>query len=44
MCEKLFMGMGKPIPPILPDLEDYKVEFDGMDDPEHPYNWKHSTK
>ena len=38
------MGMGKPIPPPLPDLEDYTVDFDGVDDPMHPYNWKRSAK
>lgn len=44
MHEKLSMGMGKPIPPALPRLEDYIVEFDGTDDPLHPFNWKRSTK
>jgi DHA1 family multidrug resistance protein-like MFS transporter len=44
MDEKLSMGMGKPIPPLLPDPEDYKVEFDRENDPMHPYNWKRSTK
>ncbi|KAI4210577.1 MAG: hypothetical protein LQ351_006555 [Letrouitia transgressa] len=43
MCEELSMGMGKPIPPPLPDPEHYKVDFDPMDDPFHPYNWKRST-
>lgn len=44
MCETLSMGMGKPTPPPLPDPTEYTVEFDGMNDPEHPYNWKSSTK
>lgn len=38
------MGMGKPIPPTLPSPEEYTVEFDGTDDPKHPYNWSLSTK
>ena len=44
MAEKLSMGLGRPIPPPLPDLEDYTVMFDGMDDLMHPYNWERSTK
>jgi DHA1 family multidrug resistance protein-like MFS transporter len=44
MCKTLTMGMEKPIPPPLPDPEDYQVEFDGKTDPMHPYNWKLSTK
>ena len=44
MYETLSMGMGKPTPPPLPDPTKYTVEFDGMNDPEHPYNWKSSTK
>lgn len=44
MYEKLSMGMGKPIPAPLPNLEDYTVEFDGVADSMHPYNWKRSTK
>ena len=36
--------MGKPIPPSLPNLEDYTVEFDETKDSMHPYNWKRSTK
>ncbi|KAJ5183461.1 hypothetical protein N7492_001077 [Penicillium capsulatum] len=42
--ESLGMGMGKPIPPSLPDIHDYTVEFEGIDDPMHPYNWKTSVK
>lgn len=38
------MGMGKPIPAPLPLSEDYAVEFDEMNDPMHPHNWKRSTK
>ena len=38
------MGMGKPIPPTLPNPKDYTVEFDETKDPMHPYNWKRSTK
>lgn len=44
MSEKLLMGMGKPFPPKLPESEDYVVDFDGLDDPAHPYNWKFSVK
>lgn len=44
MCEKLSMGMDKSMPPPLPDVEIYTVDFDGMSDPMHPYNWKRSTK
>ena len=35
-------GGGKPLPPQLPNQEDYVVEFDGPDDPYHAQNW--STK
>ena len=42
-CEDLSMGL-KPMPPPLPQFEDYTVEFDGTNDPMHPYNWKRSTK
>jgi DHA1 family multidrug resistance protein-like MFS transporter len=38
------MGMGKPIPPPLPDPKEYRVEFDEKNDPMHPYNWKRSRK
>ncbi|OOQ83816.1 MFS-type transporter [Penicillium brasilianum] len=44
MAEKLSMGMGRPAPPILPDSEYYVVDFDGINDPAHPYNWKFTTK
>ena len=44
MSEKLSMGMGKPIPPSLPNPEYYTVEFDETQDYMHPYNWKRSTK
>ncbi|KAI9369549.1 major facilitator superfamily domain-containing protein [Aspergillus egyptiacus] len=33
------MGAGKEYPPTLPDPEAFVVEFDGADDPLHPYNW-----
>ncbi|USP78854.1 hypothetical protein yc1106_06128 [Curvularia clavata] len=33
------LGAGKPFPPLLPDREEYVVEFDGVDDPLHPQNW-----
>ncbi|KAK9471299.1 major facilitator superfamily domain-containing protein [Dipodascopsis tothii] len=32
-------GAGKPYPPTAPEKEQYVVEFDGPDDPEHPMNW-----
>ena len=32
-------GGGKPYPPLLPDQEEYVVEFNGHDDPLHPQNW-----
>ncbi|OIW27440.1 major facilitator superfamily transporter [Coniochaeta ligniaria NRRL 30616] len=32
-------GAGKPYPPLLPDQEDYVVEFDGPSDPMHAQNW-----
>lgn len=33
------LGAGKPFPPLLPDREEYVVEFDGHDDPLHAQNW-----
>ncbi|KAL5121438.1 hypothetical protein ACEQ8H_000509 [Pleosporales sp. CAS-2024a] len=33
------LGAGKPFPPLLPDREEYVVEFDGADDPLHAQNW-----
>ncbi|KAK9322003.1 putative bicyclomycin resistance protein [Lipomyces orientalis] len=38
------MGAKKAFPPPLPDPEEYVVEFDGVDDPEHPYNWRLRVK
>jgi DHA1 family multidrug resistance protein-like MFS transporter len=38
------MGAGKPFPPVLPDQEEYVVEFDGADDPRHAQNWTMSKK
>lgn len=32
-------GAGKEYPPLLPDREEYVVEFDGEDDPLHAQNW-----
>lgn len=32
-------GAGKPYPPLLPEQEEYVVEFDGPHDPLHPQNW-----
>lgn len=32
-------GGGKEYPPLLPDREEYVVEFEGPDDPKHPQNW-----
>jgi DHA1 family multidrug resistance protein-like MFS transporter len=32
-------GAGKPYPPLLPNREDYVVEFDGPTDPLHAQNW-----
>ncbi|PRT52694.1 Polyamine transporter 1 [Wickerhamiella sorbophila] len=30
---------GKPYPPMIEDIDQYKVEFDGPDDPMCPLNW-----
>ncbi len=38
------MGAGKPYPPMLPEMEEYVVEFDGFDDPRHAQNWPMKTK
>ncbi|GLB10811.1 hypothetical protein AtubIFM57258_007223 [Aspergillus tubingensis] len=40
----LSMGQGKAFPPPLPNREDYVVDFDGPDDPQHPLNWPLFTK
>ena len=37
-------GGGKPYPPLLPEREEYVVEFDGKDDPLHPQNWPFKRK
>lgn len=37
-------GAGKPYPPLLPNQEDYVVEFDGPDDPLHAQNWPMKKK
>jgi DHA1 family multidrug resistance protein-like MFS transporter len=41
---KISMGRGRPLPGPLPDLEDYVVDFDGVEDPSHPYNWPFPIK
>lgn len=33
------MGDGRPRPPGLPDVKQYQVDFNGPDDPNHPFNW-----
>ncbi|KAI4625970.1 hypothetical protein J4E80_003104 [Alternaria sp. BMP 0032] len=38
------LGAGKPFPPLLPDREEYVVEFDGVDDPLHAQNWPMKKK
>ena len=37
-------GGGKPFPPMLPEQEDYVVEFDGPNDPYHAQNWPMKKK
>lgn len=37
-------GGGKEYPPLLPDREEYVVEFSGHDDPHHPQNWTMKKK
>lgn len=37
-------GGGRDYPPLLPDREDYVVEFDGPDDLLHPQNWSMKKK
>ncbi|KAJ5122068.1 hypothetical protein N7448_003199 [Penicillium atrosanguineum] len=44
MDEKLSIGNGRSLPPLLPHPSDYVVDFDGPEDPEHPYNWSLSAK
>lgn len=38
------MGHDKPMPPALPDREEYVVEFDGEHDPMHAQNWPTKKK
>lgn len=38
------MGGDRPLPPSPPDHLEYQVEFDGPDDPRHPFNWPASRK
>ncbi|KAJ5330044.1 hypothetical protein N7452_010434 [Penicillium brevicompactum] len=44
MYEKSPLGADRPFPAPLPALENYVVDFDGPDDPEHPQNWRLSLK
>lgn len=44
MGEKLSLGKDRSLPDPLPDIEDYAVDFDGIDDLSHPYNWGFATK
>ncbi|KIW43083.1 uncharacterized protein PV06_04228 [Exophiala oligosperma] len=37
------LGAGKPLPPS-DNREEFVVEFEGVDDPEHPLNWPFSRK
>lgn len=37
-------GGGKEYPALLPDREEYVVEFSGHDDPTHPQNWTTKRK
>ena len=37
-------GGGKEYPPLLPEREEYVVEFSGHDDPTHPQNWPSKRK
>ena len=38
------MGAEKPFPPLLPDREEYVVEYNGVDDPLHAQNWPMKKK
>ncbi|CCE65347.1 hypothetical protein TPHA_0K02160 [Tetrapisispora phaffii CBS 4417] len=38
------MGGGRPFPPVLPNIDDFEVTFDGPFDPLHPFNWKMRKK
>lgn len=38
------MGGEKPYPPLLPEREEYVVEFDGEHDPLHAQNWPMKKK
>ncbi|KAK1148202.1 hypothetical protein N8T08_010848 [Aspergillus melleus] len=40
----LSFGGGKDYPPLLPDPENYVVEFSEQNDPMHPHNWPLRTK
>jgi DHA1 family multidrug resistance protein-like MFS transporter len=38
------MGADKVYPPLLPEQEEYVVEYDGPDDPLYAQNWEMSKK
>lgn len=38
------LGGGKPFPPKLPDQEEFVVEFVGVGDGLHPFNWGFGKK
>ncbi|VVT44573.1 uncharacterized protein SAPINGB_P000461 [Magnusiomyces paraingens] len=38
------MGGDRDYPPLLPQQEQYRVDFTGPDDPLHPFNWPLSKK
>lgn len=38
------IGAGRAFPPPLPNVTSYQVDFDGPDDPLHPFNWSFSRK
>ncbi|KAI3260971.1 hypothetical protein CBS147309_7331 [Penicillium roqueforti] len=43
MHEKTLIGANNALPPALSNAVSY-VDFEGTDDPEHPQNWRLSTK
>ena len=42
--EKVSMGKGKPLPPLVSYSDAYIVDFDGSDDPLNPQNWPLAKK
>lgn len=38
------MGRGRQLPRQALNDDDYLVDFDGPEDPRHPFNWKFTTK